>query len=471
MGSTDDRQPDLTSNPGVITATLLSGVIAVAVAAAEWVGSGRPLGSPAGILWSLVAVLGVAATVLGVGLELRRRRQAEQAERARPAVEAAGRPDRPRLPTGTVTFLFTDIEESTRLLQDLGDRYGAVRDEHAAILRRAIRDGGGVEVSTEGDSFFAAFASPVGAVRTAVDAQRGLAGHGWPAGFPVRVRMGLHTGEGALGGDNYSGIDVNRAARVAAAAAGGQVIVTDATRMLVERQAPAGVTLRDLGVHRLRDLNLPMRLHDLVVAGLPADFPAAPDAGRQAGQPTGAAVLIRGPGGRDRRGRPAARPGRAAHPHRRRRHRQVPPGPPRRRAAAARLPRRRLLRRPVHGHRPDLVPSVLARALGVPEAPGRPILEALCDHLRDRQLLLVVDSFEQVAAAGPVIEELLAAAPEVRVLVTSRATLALRSEQELVVPPLDLPDPRRPPDLDALGRSEAVRLFVERARRSGRSSG
>jgi len=274
MGSTDDRQPDLTSNPGVTTATLLSGVIAVAVAAAEWVGSGRPLGSPAGILWSLVAVLGVAATVLGVGLELRRRRQAEQAERARPAVEAAGRPDRPRLPTGTVTFLFTDIEGSTRLLQDLGDRYGAVRDEHAAILRRAIRDGGGVEVSTEGDSFFAAFASPVGAVRAAVDAQRGLAGHGWPAGFPVRVRMGLHTGEGALGGDNYSGIDVNRAARVAAAAAGGQVIVTDATRMLVERQAPAGVTLRDLGVHRLRDLNLPMRLHDLVVAGLPADFPA-----------------------------------------------------------------------------------------------------------------------------------------------------------------------------------------------------
>jgi class 3 adenylate cyclase len=194
MGRPDDRQPDLTSNPGVITATLLSGVIAVAVAAAEWVGLGRPLGSPAGILWSLVALLGVTATVLGVGLELRRRRRTEP---ARPAPEAA---DRPRLPTGTVTFLFTDIEGSTRLLQDLGDRYAAVRDQHAAILRQAIRDGGGVEVSTEGDSFSAAFASPVGAVRAAVAAQRGLAGHRWPAGFPVRVRMGLHTGEGALGG-------------------------------------------------------------------------------------------------------------------------------------------------------------------------------------------------------------------------------------------------------------------------------
>jgi class 3 adenylate cyclase len=387
MGSTDDRQPDLTSNPGVITATLLSGVIAVAVAAAEWVGSGRPLGSPAGILWSLVAVLGVAATVLGVGLELRRRRQAEQAERARPAVEAAGRPDRPRLPTGTVTFLFTDIEGSTRLLQDLGDRYGAVRDEHAAILRRAIRDGGGVEVSTEGDSFFAAFASPVGAVRAAVDAQRGLAGHGWPAGFPVRVRMGLHTGEGALGGDNYSGIDVNRAARVAA----------EAVRLLGRARLLTLTGAGGTGKSRLA-LHVAERLRPGYRDGaFFADLSTVTD--------------------------------------------------------------------------PELVPSVLARALGVPEAPGRPILEALCDHLRDRQLLLVVDSFEQVAAAGPVIEELLAAAPEVRVLVTSRATLALRSEQELLVPPLDLPDPRRPPDLDALGRSEAVRLFVERARRSGRSSG
>jgi class 3 adenylate cyclase len=173
-----------------------------------------------------------------------------------------------------VTFLFTDIEESTRLLQDLGDRYGEVRDAHAAILRRAIRDGHGVEVSTEGDSFFAAFASPAAAVQAAVAAQRGLAGHRWPPGFPVRVRMGLHTGEGALGGDNYSGIDVNRAARVAGAASGGQVIVSDPTRVLVEHDLPDGVSLRDLGTHRLKDLNLPMRLHDLVVAGLPADFPA-----------------------------------------------------------------------------------------------------------------------------------------------------------------------------------------------------
>jgi len=196
------RPADLASNPGVITSTLLSGVIAVAVAAAEWTGSGKALTSPTGILWGLVALLGVVAMLLGFGLELRRRRQEPPPPR---------RSDRATLPTGTVSFLFTDIEGSTRLLQELGDRYAVVRDQHAAIVRQAIDNGGGVEVGTEGDSFFAAFGSPVGAVRAAVAAQRGLAGHDWPTGFPVRVRMGLHTGEGVRGGDDYVGIDVNRA--------------------------------------------------------------------------------------------------------------------------------------------------------------------------------------------------------------------------------------------------------------------
>src|SRR5437667_2528808 len=177
-----------------------------------------------------------------------------------------------KLPTGTVTFLFTDIEGSTKLLQQLGDRYAAVRDEHAAIIRRAIAEGGGVEVSTVGDSFFAVFPSPVGAVRAAVAAQRGLATHDWSPGAPVRVRMGLHTGEGVPGGDNYVGIDVNRAARIAGAAHGGQVILSDATRGLAEHSLPEGASLRDLGEHRLKDIIHPERLHHLVIDGLPADF-------------------------------------------------------------------------------------------------------------------------------------------------------------------------------------------------------
>ncbi|MFL6222428.1 MAG: adenylate/guanylate cyclase domain-containing protein, partial [Actinomycetes bacterium] len=264
-----DRRPaDLGENRGVITTTVVSGIVAVAVAVAEWTGSGRALDTPTGILWSVVAVLGVAAMLLGLGLELRRRRQAP---REAPAPEPAARPA--PLPTGTVTFLFTDIEGSTRLLQELGDRYAAVRDEHAAIVRQAIEDGGGVEVSTEGDSFFVAFPSPVGAVRAAVAAQRGLAAHDWSPAPPVRVRMGLHTGEGVLGGDNYVGLDVNRAARIAAAGHGGQVLVSDATRGLVAHALPEGVSFRDLGPHRLKDIALPEHLHDLVVEGLRADFP------------------------------------------------------------------------------------------------------------------------------------------------------------------------------------------------------
>src|SRR6266540_4574103 len=146
----------------------------------------------------------------------------------------------PELPTGTVTFLFTDIEGSTRLLQELGDRFAALRDEHAAIIRRAIAEGGGVEVSTVGDSFFAVFRNPVGAVRAAAAAQRGLATHDWSPGPPVRVRMGLHTGEGVLGGDDYVGIDVNVAARIADAAHGGQVLLSEAARALVQHSLPEG---------------------------------------------------------------------------------------------------------------------------------------------------------------------------------------------------------------------------------------
>ena len=157
------------------------------------------------------------------------------------------RPGSAELPTGTVTFLFTDIEGSTRLLQELGDRYAAVRDDHAAILRHAIQEGGGVEVNTEGDSFFAAFRGPAGAVRAAFTAQRGLAGHDWSPGPLVRVRMGLHTGDGTLGGDDYVGIDVHRAARIAGAAHGGQVLLSDSTRALVEHALREGASLRDLG--------------------------------------------------------------------------------------------------------------------------------------------------------------------------------------------------------------------------------
>ena len=179
----------------------------------------------------------------------------------------------PELPSGTVTFLFTDIEGSTRLLQALGDAYAKVRSDHAVIIRGAIAAGGGVEVDTAGDSFFAAFPTPQGAVKAAVMAQRGLQSHEWPGGALVRVRMGVHTGEGVASGSHYVGMDVHRAARIGAAAHGGQVIVSAATRGLVEHSLPAETTLRDLGEHRLKDIPHLEHLFDLVVAGLPADYP------------------------------------------------------------------------------------------------------------------------------------------------------------------------------------------------------
>ncbi|MBA3688655.1 MAG: adenylate/guanylate cyclase domain-containing protein [Chloroflexi bacterium] len=171
------------------------------------------------------------------------------------------------LPTGTVTFLFTDIEGSTHLLQALGADYRGVLERHSAIVRQALAAHDGIEISTEGDAFFAVFRSATAAVEAAVAAQHGLAEEPWPDGYPVRVRMGLHTGEGRLGGDSYVGLDVHRAARIAAAGHGGQVLVSAATRGLVEAVLQDGAALRDLGSHRLKDLNQAEHLAQLVIAG------------------------------------------------------------------------------------------------------------------------------------------------------------------------------------------------------------
>jgi class 3 adenylate cyclase len=147
------------------------------------------------------------------------------------------------LPTGTVTFLFTDIEGSTRLLRALGERYAEVLDGHHRLVREAIAGGGGTEVGTEGDSFFAAFHTAHGALDAAVAAQRALADAAWPEGVDVRVRMGLHTGESRIADASYVGIDVHRAARISAAAHGGQVLLSSSTAELVRDRLPAGVTL------------------------------------------------------------------------------------------------------------------------------------------------------------------------------------------------------------------------------------
>ena len=152
--------------------------------------------------------------------------------------------------------------------------YREILGQHCQIIRQAIVDHGGSEVSTEGDSFFAVFPNAVDGVAATAEAQRRLAAERWPAGVEVRVRMGLHTGDAALGGDNYIGLDVHRAARVAGAGNGGQVLLSEATRSMVHAVLPPGVALRDLGAHRLKDLATPEHLYQLDVDGLAAEFPA-----------------------------------------------------------------------------------------------------------------------------------------------------------------------------------------------------
>jgi predicted ATPase/class 3 adenylate cyclase len=366
------------------------------------------------------------------------------------------------IPTGTVTFLFTDIEGSTRLLQELGDEYRAVQDLHHEIVRRAITDAGGTEIRTEGDSFFVAFRTPSAALRAVVAVQRGLA-RDWPHGRPLLVRMGLHTGEGVPGGDEYLGIDVNRAARIAAAAWGGQVLLSEATKVLMESALPEGVAIRSRGVHRLKDIRHPEHLYDLVIAGLPADFPPPRSLETPSNLPREltsfvgrepeiaevkawlrktSLLTLTGPGGTGKT-RLALRV--AAE-------------------AATEFPDGAFFVDLAPVSDPALVVPTVASALGIREEGWeRPVTETLEDYLRDRRLLLVLDNFEQLVKAGDVVTRLLAAGPSLKVMVTSRAPLRLRGEQVVPLTPLRVADPRTRPSLETASRTEAVALFAQRA--------
>src|SRR2546429_328240 len=197
--------------------------------------------------------------------------------RTMPAPEAhyvTARPSSSRgLPSGTITLLFTDIEGSTRLLQQLGARYEVVLADYRRLMRTAIEQWNGYEVDTQGDAFFVAFTRATDAVEASVAAQRALTSHAFPGGVAVRVRMGLHTGEPQGSAEGYVGLDVHHAARIVSAGHGRQVLLSQTTRDLVQRDLPDGVSLQDLGAHRLKDLQHPSHLFQLVMAGLPAAFP------------------------------------------------------------------------------------------------------------------------------------------------------------------------------------------------------
>ncbi len=369
------------------------------------------------------------------------------------------------LPVGTVTLLFTDIEGSTRLLQQLGDRYADVLAQHDRLLRAAVDAHGGRVVDTQGDAFFVAFGRAVDAVTAAVAAQRALAAHRWPDDAEPWVRMGLHTGEPTSSGGGYVGLDVHRGARICAAAHGGQVLLSDAVRALAERALPERVGLRDLGEHRLKDLQQSEHIFQLVIPDLRSEFPAIQTLeARPNNLPAQATPLI----GREREIEAARalllREG----------VRLVtltgPPGIGKTRLGLQ-------LAADLLDHFPDgvffvvlapisdpsLVASVIAQTLDIREAGGRPASELLKDALRDTRRLLVLDNFEQILPAAPLVAELLGACPGLKVLVTSRAVLRLSGEYDFSVPPLLLPAQRPLPPLDQLTQYEAVRLFIERA--------
>ena len=366
------------------------------------------------------------------------------------------------LPTGTVTFLFTDIEGSTRLVQALGPRWRSTVEDHNRLLRGAIRDAGGIDLRTEGDAVFAVFPSAPNAVAAAAAAQGALASHPWPPEAEVRVRIGMHTGEGTVGGDDYVGLDVHRAARISATGHGGQVLLSSTTAELVEGSLPDGLGLRDLGRHRLKDLARPERIFQLTIDGLPAAFPLIRSLEAPSNLPTARASFV----GRDRelvRVRELLKgPGLLT---------LTGPGGGGKTRLALEAARGLL------GDYPDgvffvelapitdprLVPSSIAEAIGVKAEGRRPVLDTLRDQISDREMLLVLDNFEHVVEEASAVAELLDTAPRLRIMVTSREPLHVAAEQEFPVPPLGLPDVERSGEPEAVAGSEAVALFVQRA--------
>jgi predicted ATPase/class 3 adenylate cyclase/DNA-binding CsgD family transcriptional regulator len=377
--------------------------------------------------------------------------------------------------------LFSDIEGSTRLVTALRDGYAQVLAEHRRLVRAAIAAHAGREVDTQGDAFFVAFGGAKQAVLCALEIQRVLAAHQWPGGAAVRVRIGVHTGQAVPAGEGYTGLGVHRAARICAAAAGGQVLVSQATQALVEDEEEEGLgfTLVDAGERRLKDLDRPVRLFQLAAPGLDAPVPPA---GRGA---AGAAAVSgwAGPGGEaDVHGFPAALTsfvGRAGPV------RQVaglleqgrlvtvtgPGGAGKTRLAAEVA--RRVAGRFADGvwlaelaavRDPAQVAAVVAAVLGIQEQPGVPAVSALARVLARQQLLVVLDNCEHViGAAARLCAGLLPAADDVRILATSREPLRVAGETRYRLVPLTLPSPDDPA---GVGESEAVALFADRARQA-----
>ncbi len=363
-----------------------------------------------------------------------------------------------------VTFLFTDIEGSTHLLQRLGDReFAPVLAEHRRLLRMAFSRAGGTELGTHGDGFLVAFPNARTAVEAAILGQRVIRAHQWPQQATVRVRIGLHAGEAVRVADGYVGLGVHRAARMCSAAHGDQILISERTGEVLKDHLPDSVSLRDLGLYRLKDLERPERILQVLHPDLPADFPALrSQAAALHNLPAQLTSFI----GREHEVANVKRL----------------------------LTTTRLLTLTGSGGSgktrlairvaadltgdfddgvwmvdlaslsdPALIPKAVASTLGMHEQPGHNLLDLLLDAVRPKALLLVLDNCEHlIAACARLIETLAQSCPRIRLLVTSREPLGIPGEIVWQVPCLSLPGPGAQ-SADALALSEAVRLFVERA--------
>ena len=364
------------------------------------------------------------------------------------------------LPTGTVTLLFSDMEGSTLLLTRLGDRYVEALDAQREILRRAWSEHDGYELGTEGDSFYVAFSTAEHAVMAVAEAQRALAGFAWPGDTSVRVRMGLHTGAPIPHDGAYVGIDVHRAARISAAAHGGQIVVSSSTASLVSSSLPNGVHLRDLGDHRLKDLESPEHVFQLDVEGLPNAFPPLRSLGASSTLPTLEFPTV----GRDRELRQLSDLVAGGT----RLLTLTGPGGSGKTTLAVALAELVAGRFPGGVYFAPLAAVVDAEAMWstIAESAGHSAsdrdAEAVCAGFEAREALLVLDNLEQLPAAADGVRRLLAAAPQLVVLATSRRPLHLSTEQEFDVGPLGVPAAN---SAEPASGSPSVQLFVNQARR------
>jgi predicted ATPase/class 3 adenylate cyclase len=362
------------------------------------------------------------------------------------------------LPVGTVTMLFCDIEGSTALLSRLGDRYAEALSAQRRLLRAAFGECGH-EMGTEGDSFYVVFESAGDAVRCCVAGQQALAAYEWPDGAAVRVRMGLHSGEPARHENSYVGMDVHRAARIAGCAHGGQVVMSDVTRLLVTSQLPPGVSLLDLGWHRLKDIEAPERLYQLVGGGLQERFPSLKSLGAQTSLPTPWAPLI---GRADELSQLRELLTRADV-------RLVTltgaggVGKTRLALAAAST---------LDGAFSDgvffvelaevrdaeIMWKTIAARLNI--SGDRGPAASVAEYLAERQTLLVLDNLEQLPDAPAAVAALLITSRRMKVLATSRRPLHVLGEHEQAVPPLPVP---RDIGVAEVAASGAAQLFIQHA--------